>query len=240
VTPAIEPDPQTRALTQPFPVPGRLVQLAYRELDLVSNGAQDQLLAFRDLPDLPRPWDPATCETPQLRKEVWSWLEAVVTWLNHEYVWDVADVIPPCWPQHSHLVHEIAVLADQRRRAGLAPTSDPLEEWHRYSLPSFTERMKMRLRNHCQEDHHSCPAKGRYIRHIAEASRDRRLHAYAADANAVKSLHRQTHRRPGLASLILAQARSRTCSCTYHLKARTAGTARPSISDMARTQCMCQ
>jgi hypothetical protein len=52
----------------------------------VSNGAQDQLLAFRDLRDLPRPWDPATCETPQLRKEVRSWLEAVVTWLNHEYV----------------------------------------------------------------------------------------------------------------------------------------------------------
>jgi hypothetical protein len=63
--------------------------------------------------------------------EVWSWLEAVVTWLNHEYVWDVADVIPPCWPQHPHLVDEIAVLADQRRRAGQAHTSDPLEDWQR-------------------------------------------------------------------------------------------------------------
>jgi hypothetical protein len=39
------------------------------------------------------------CETPQLRKEVRS-LEAVVTWLNLDYLWDVADVIPPCWPQH--------------------------------------------------------------------------------------------------------------------------------------------
>jgi hypothetical protein len=37
--------------------------------------------------------------------------------------------------------------------------SDALEKWHRYSLPSFTERMKMRLRNHCQEDHQSWPAK---------------------------------------------------------------------------------
>jgi hypothetical protein len=46
-------------------------------------------------------------------------LEALVTWLNHEYVWDVANVIPPCWP-HPHLVHEIAVLADQRHRAGQA------------------------------------------------------------------------------------------------------------------------
>jgi hypothetical protein len=45
-----------------------------------------------------------------------------------EYVWEVADAIPACWPQHPHLVHEIAVLADQRRRAGHAFTSDALEE----------------------------------------------------------------------------------------------------------------
>ena len=134
-----------------FPLPGRLVHLAYRELDLATNIAQDQLLAPRDLGNLQRPWDLATGRTPQLRSEVWSWLEAVVTWLNHEYIWDVADVIPPCWPQYPHLVHEIAVLADQRRRAGLALTSDALEEWHRYSMPSLTERMKMRVRNHCQK-----------------------------------------------------------------------------------------
>jgi hypothetical protein len=191
VTAVIEPNAQTRVLIQPFPVPGRLVQLAYRELDLISNGAQDQLLAVRDLKDLPRPWDPGTCQTPQLRKEVWFWFEAVVTWLNHEYIWEAADVIPPCWPQHHHLVHEIAVLADQRRRAGLSLTSDALEEWHRYSLPSFTERMKTRLRNHCQEDHQSWPAKGRHTRHTAEASRQKRMNIYAADARAVNSLHRQ-------------------------------------------------
>ena len=177
------------------------MQLAYRELDLVSN-AQDQLLTPRNLRDLPRPWDPASCETTQLRKEVWSWLEAVVTWLNHEYVWDVADVIPPCWPHHPHLMHEIAVLADQRRRAGLAPTSDALEEWHRYSLPSFTERMKTRLRNHCQENHQSWPAKGRHTRHIADASRHRRMQTYAADLGASKPLHRHTQSpRLGLVDL---------------------------------------
>ena len=53
-------------------------------------------------------------------------------------------MIPACWPQHPHLVHEIAVLADQRRRAGHALTSDALEEWHRHNLPAFTERMKSR------------------------------------------------------------------------------------------------
>ena len=48
-----------------------------------------------------------------------------------------------------------------RRAAASGPgcRSDALEESHRYSLPSFTERIKTRLRNHCQEDHHSCPLK---------------------------------------------------------------------------------
>jgi hypothetical protein len=163
------------------------VQLAYRQLDLATSRQQDHLLPLHDLANLQRPWDPATCQTLQLRREVWSWLEAVVPWLNHEHVWNVADVIPPCWPQHPHLVHEIAVLADQRYRAGQALSSDPLEEWHRHSLPEFTERMRTRLRNHCQEDHQSWPAKGRYSRHVGEATRRRRMDAYAGDVRALKS-----------------------------------------------------
>jgi hypothetical protein len=174
VTGAVGPGLHSIVLIQPFPQPGRLVQLAYRELDLATSRQQDHLLPLRDLATLQRPWDLGTCQTPRLRREVWSWLEAVVTWLNHEYLWDVADVIPPCWPQHPHLVHEIAVLADQRHRAGQALSSDPLGEWHRYSLPSFTERMRTRLQNLCQGDHQPWPASGRYSRHIADASRRRR------------------------------------------------------------------
>jgi hypothetical protein len=83
--------------------------------------------------------------------------------------------------RHAELLHQ-----------GPGCRSDALEEWHRYSLPSFKERMKTRLRNHCQEDHHSCPAKGRYTRHTAEAARHRRLSIYDADAHAGGSLHRQT------------------------------------------------
>jgi hypothetical protein len=84
---------------------------------------------------LPRQWEPASCRTPQLREQLWSWLAAVVDWLVTEYVWEVADTIPACWPQHPHLVNELAVLAGQRRRAGHALNSDTLEEWHRYSCP---------------------------------------------------------------------------------------------------------
>jgi hypothetical protein len=194
---ALGPGADSKALVQPFPEPGRLVQLAYRELDLATTRQQDRLLPLRELATLPRPWDPGTCQTSQLRNEVWFWLEAVVSWLNHEHVWDIADVIPTCWPQHPHIVHEIAVLADQRHSAGQALTSDPLEEWHRHSLPSFTERMRSRLRNHCQEDHQSWPAKGRYARHIGEASRRRRMDAYTADIRASKSTH-DHDQSPGL------------------------------------------
>jgi hypothetical protein len=178
------------------------VQQTYGKLDLAISRHQDQLLPLHDQATLQRPWDPATCQTPRLRRQVWLWLEAVVIWLNHEQVWDVADVIPTCWPQHPHLVHEIAVLADQRHRAGQALTSDRLEEWHRRSLPEFTERMKTRLRNHCQEDHQTWPANGRYSRHIAEASRRRRMEAYAADVRALKSRHDQIQSyRPELVDL---------------------------------------
>jgi hypothetical protein len=70
---------------------------------------------------LPRPWEPATCRTPQLRRQLWLWLDAVVDWLLTD-VWEATDTIPACWPEHPHLVHQIAVLADQRRRAGHAFT----------------------------------------------------------------------------------------------------------------------
>jgi hypothetical protein len=114
------------------------------------------------------------------------WLDAVVDWLISEYVWEAADTIPACWPEHPLLVHEIAVLADQRRRAGHAFTSDALEEWHGYSLPGFTERMKSRLRNHWEDGHQPWPEKGRYTRHTAEASRRAREDRYAADLGSLR------------------------------------------------------
>jgi hypothetical protein len=86
VTGSFGPGRDSMVLIQPFPQPGRLVQLAYRELDLATSRQEDHVLPLRDLANVPRPWDLGTCETPQLRKEVWSWLEAIVTWLNHEYV----------------------------------------------------------------------------------------------------------------------------------------------------------
>ena len=172
-----------RSLVRPFPEVGPLMRVAYRELGILANGSEQQIRALGDPARLPRPWDPATCRHPDLRAEVLAWLEAVVEWVNHEHVWDAAAVIPPCWPHHPHLVRELAVLADQRRRAGAALTSDLLEDWHRSTLPGFLDRMRARLRNHCDEGHQAWPAKGRHIRHTERACRAERAEAFTADVN---------------------------------------------------------
>jgi hypothetical protein len=66
VTGAVEPGPNSMVLIEPFPQPGRLVQLAYRELDLAATRQQDHLLLLRALANVPRPWDLGSCRTPQL------------------------------------------------------------------------------------------------------------------------------------------------------------------------------
>ena len=121
--------------SSPFPAPDGSSTSPTANSPIAVNGTPEQQKALGDHARLPRPWDPPTCTHPDLRLDLWVWLDDVVTWLNHEYVWDAAGVIPSCWPEHPHLVHDLAVLADQRRRAGLANTSDALEDWHRYACP---------------------------------------------------------------------------------------------------------
>ncbi|CAN5270959.1 hypothetical protein BH11ACT1_BH11ACT1_14070 [soil metagenome] len=167
-----------------FPRAGRRVEHAYTELDLAGNGTPQQRNALGDARLLARPWDPASCVDPQLRAEVWRWLDEVVTWLNHEYAWDAEAMVPSCWPKHPHLGHEIAVLADLRRRAGVALTGDALEEWHRYALPAFTDRMRGRLGQHCGDgSHQPWPAQGRHTRHEGDAARSNRTTAFRADCD---------------------------------------------------------
>ena len=169
-------------LVWPFPMPGRLLTLAYRELDLAAEGTEEQQGALGPASELPRPWDPGTCSNQKLRRELWAWLEDVVTWLNHEYVFEPADAIPTCWPQHPHLVHEVAVLADQRRKAMYTFTSDAMEEWHRYSLPQFIERLKRRVEDHCNDGHPtSWPASGRFNRHTQDPAAANRQRRYVED-----------------------------------------------------------
>lgn len=152
-------------IVQAFPAPGLLLEHAYRQLDRAQAGDPADLQALGNPSLLPRPWDPASCVSAPLRAELWHWLEAVACWHNHEHVWDTGGVIPACWPRHPHLIHQLAVLADQRHQAGQALTSDLLEDWHRYSLPAFTERMQNEIGERCTDGHQPWPAKGRYHRH---------------------------------------------------------------------------
>ena len=193
-TPGTEPAP----MIYPFPQPGKLVRHAYYELHTAVNGTTEHQKHLGNHALLPRPWEPATCGDPGLRHELWQWLDAVVIWLNHDYTWDAQQggMIPACWPQHPHLVHEIAVLADQRRRASLAKTSDALEEWHRYCLPSFTDRIRARLRSHCDDDHAPWPARPRHNEHTSQEQTRRREDAFLADVNALPERRRARQSPP--------------------------------------------
>lgn len=173
------------ALVQAFPTPGPLLGTAYRDLYLAAEGSDNQKTTIGDPSLLPKPWDPPTCRNPHLRAELWEWLDHVVLWLNHEYVWDPDGMIPPCWPHHPHIVHELAVLADQRRRVGLTLDSNGLEEWHRYTLPGFLDRMRARLKAHCDQDHQPWPPRGRYARHNDQRQRQQRQDAYNDDVRSL-------------------------------------------------------
>lgn len=189
----------TGQLAQPFPTPnGNELRKAYNELYLAVNGDEETKKRIGNARLLPRPWDPPSCTKPALRRELWDWLEDVVIWFNHEYVWDHnTGMIPPCWPQHPLLVHEIAVLADQRRRAGIDPTSSGLEEWHRYGVPTFLERLKARTKNGCDEHHITWPAQARHTRHTGRAATAERTSLFNADVATLSPPDPQP-RPPGL------------------------------------------
>src|SRR3546814_7495202 len=76
----------------PFPVPGGHVRLAYRELHIAINGTEEEKKALGNHALLSRPWEPATCLDPELRHDLWDWLDDVVIWLNREYTWDVSGL----------------------------------------------------------------------------------------------------------------------------------------------------
>ncbi|TSD55290.1 hypothetical protein [Aeromicrobium piscarium] len=190
-------------MVRPFPRPGPSLRLAYRELQLASDGDNVARRELGDLTRLPRPWIPTSLRRPQQRLELWSWLEAAAIWINHELVFDPADAIPACWPEHAHLVHELAVLVDQRYRCELALNSSPLEEWHRYALPAFLDRMRHRVGTHCEDGHAGrWPAAARFRTHLDDAHSTQRAAAFNDEAEALQGSISDTPSSPRRLRLI--------------------------------------
>lgn len=118
-----------------------------------TSGASSQRNGFPRLEALPRPWDPATCPGG-LRAELWTWLDEVAGWINTEHLWSLQiSGVPACWPAHPHIAHDLAVIASSRYLTTYAVSPAPLEEWHRYALPAFLNRLNERLGIGCVAEH---------------------------------------------------------------------------------------
>jgi hypothetical protein len=188
--------PGAELIVQPFPAPTRLVDRAYAKLRVLATGTDEEIRALGPLERLERPWEPNRCGVAT-RRQLWDWLDDVAAWVNAEYGWGVERLIPPCWPQHPHIAHELAVLADQRYSAGLALHSGALEEWHRYSLPMFLDRLTARVGNRCVTRHDEWPAAPRYRAFTSPPVTSERADRFDTDARAVTAAMAAVGAGPG-------------------------------------------
>ena len=71
-------------------------------------------------------------------------------------------MIPPCWPRHPHIAHELADLAVRRYLAELAIDPALLNEWHKWDRPQFVERTQAQLADGCRLHHTRWPGDSRH------------------------------------------------------------------------------
>lgn len=164
--------PLAGLMVRPFPTPGPMVRTAMHQLDKAASQEDIDEEEQARLADLPRPWDPGTC-LGQTRIELWAWLGEVARWINEQHLWSVSRPgIPECWPAHPHLIHELASLACARYYAGFGFAPNLHEDWHRYGLPSFLERLRDRIGDGCQPSRHQVrPRTERDEKHASERVR---------------------------------------------------------------------
>lgn len=201
--------PLVGLMVRPFPEPGPTIRTAMEQLQQATVEPPADEDELRELAQMPRPWDPATC-TGLMRSELWAWLDLVAMWVNEQHLWNVTRPgIPECWPAHPHLVHDLAVLACSRYYTSFAVTPAALEDWHRYGLPGFLERLRDRLGDGCQpskhqprprrerdESHASTPVRrGRKQRYRDDVERAGELAAAATQPDDAKPDHDDLHER---------------------------------------------
>lgn len=149
-----------------FPPPAPPIRIAITALRTMAEPVTGETPAQKQdrldrLAELPRPWIPASCE-PDLQLRLWRWLDDVASWFNDQYSWQPRSMIPPCWPRHPHITHELAELAIRRYLAELAIEPALINEWHRWDRPLFVERMQAQLGDGCRNDHNRWPGHNRF------------------------------------------------------------------------------
>lgn len=163
-------------IATPFPAPPGPVARALDELRLVAGVSDETEYESRRVALLDRPWDPPSCP-PELRRYVYRWLADVAGWINQEHTWRTDKIIPICWDLHPHIVHELATVACLRWEATYARTPAAIEEWHRYTLPAFLNRIAERIgETGCPPGRHQpSPGTGRsaIYRDVDESTRRR-------------------------------------------------------------------
>jgi hypothetical protein len=173
------------AMAAPFPPPSPLVVAALDDLRLAAESPPQTPAELRRVALLPRPWDPPTCPV-ELRRLVYAWLDDVVGWINHEHTWRTDRVLPLCWVDHPHIVHELATVACLRWEAGYAASAAVLEDWHKYTLPGFLDRLAQRTGNGCPPGKHQAfPGRARAdLYRQSAAACERRARRQRDDQNA--------------------------------------------------------
>jgi hypothetical protein len=139
----------------PFPTPGPALTRVMARLQMAVGRPPTDQAEIMAVMQLPRPWDPGTC-TGIERAELWRWLDDVATWINTQHLWNVTGQgVPECWPDHPHVVHDLAVVASARLFTTMTATPQALDEWHRYTLPAFLDRLHGRLGEGCPPGRHA-------------------------------------------------------------------------------------
>jgi hypothetical protein len=170
-------------IVERFPAPPTRVLAVFTRLQVLGSGSLAATANLdREPAHVPRPWDPGDCDD-ELRFDVWEWCEDVASWFNREFAWRGFDGIPPCWPQHPYLAHEIAVLASQRYLAAQAIDPRLLDDWLRVSLPAFVDRMSTRTGDGCLTAHTEWPGAAAFHRYADKATADARRELFRTDTH---------------------------------------------------------
>jgi hypothetical protein len=172
------------SIVTPFPRAPREVVEAARRVGIVALGETKPGAASGDIENPPLPWEPGTCPA-ELRQSIWEWCEAVAGWLNHEYAWRPAHVVPPCWPYHPNIARELAALSFLHWQAETTADPQQMEEWNRNVLPLFFNRLIHALGpSGCRDGEHvDWPAEGRYVAYISNEWKTARRDAISADTD---------------------------------------------------------